>query len=88
MHRGALPFVGASVSTESSSKTTNQDIRMWNIPKKQRRESAIARAYAWFLELPIPIVLATMWLAGATLISVCGLVLYFLWLSLQTVAGG
>ncbi len=55
----------------------------------QSSESSIARVYAWFLELPPPIVLATLWLAGAaTLIIVCGLVPYLLWLSLQAVAGG
>ena len=48
----------------------------------------LARVYERFLELPVPIVLAIMWLAAAAFISVCGLVLYSFWLSLQAVAGG
>ena len=45
-----------------------------------------ARVWEWFWELPVPIVLAIMWLAGVALISVCVLVLYSFWLSLQAVA--
>jgi hypothetical protein len=41
-----------------------------------------------FLQLPVPIVLAVMWLAGAALIGLCGAALYYFWLLLQAVAGG
>ena len=36
----------------------------------------VGRAYAWFLELPVQIVLSVLWLAGVTLISLCVLALY------------
>jgi hypothetical protein len=56
-----------------------------------KHDPPLGRAYGWFLELPVPIVLAVMWLAGVTLISVCGLALYLLlyqvWLWLQAVMG-
>jgi hypothetical protein len=52
----------------------------------------LGRAYEWFLEWPVPFVLAVMWLIGVALVSVCGLglyvSLYYVWLSLQTVVGG
>jgi hypothetical protein len=51
-------------------------------------EPLLGRLYEWFLEGPVPIVLAVMWLAGVGLLSVCGLALYYLWLSLRAVAGG
>jgi hypothetical protein len=56
-------------------------------PKKNRREVGIDPGYEWFLELPVPIVLASMWLTGATIISISGLVVCFFWLSLQEVLG-
>jgi len=47
-----------------------------------RHDPPLARAYEPFLELPVPIVLAVLWLAGAAFMGVCGLALYYLWLSL------
>jgi hypothetical protein len=62
---------------------------MESIPK---HDPALGLVYERFLELPVPIVLAVMWLAGAALIGFCGLALYyslyFFWLSLPAVAGG
>jgi hypothetical protein len=55
---------------------------------KGKRNTHLLNAYEYFLELPVPIVLAALWLAGAALISVGGLVLYYFWLALQAVAGG
>ena len=43
-------------------------------------------AYTWFLELPVPIVLLTMWLAGVVLIALLAGWLYLLWTALITVA--
>ena len=44
--------------------------------------------YEGFLELPGPIVLLVLWLAGAALIGLCALALYqLLWLLLGTLAG-
>jgi hypothetical protein len=57
-----------------------------------KHDPPLGRIYARFLELPVPIVLAVMWLVGVALISVCGLVLYRLlyysWLLLQAVVWG
>ncbi len=36
----------------------------------------MARAYEGFLELPVWVFLATMWVAGATLLGSCALVVY------------
>ena len=48
----------------------------------------VSKAYEWFLGLPVPIVLFSLWLAGVVLISLSVLALYYLlWLLLQ-VAGG
>jgi hypothetical protein len=45
-------------------------------------------AYGRFLELPVPMVLAILWLAGAAIISLGGLAFYLsLWSSLWWVAG-
>jgi hypothetical protein len=55
--------------------------------KKERQGRAI-RAYKWFLELPVPLVLGVMWLAGVGLMGVGVLVLYLFWLALKGVAGG
>jgi hypothetical protein len=38
--------------------------------------AGIARAYERFLEMPVAFVLGVMWLAGATLIGSCALLLY------------
>ncbi len=44
--------------------------------------------YSRFLELPGPVVLLVLWLAGAVVISSCALaVLYSLWLLVQALAG-
>ena len=42
----------------------------------------------FFLALPVAVVVAVWWLGGATLMSVCGVALYLLWLLLQALAGG
>jgi hypothetical protein len=58
------------------------------IESTPKHDSLITRVYEWFLELPVPIVLAAMWLAGAALMGLCGAALYSSWLALQAVAGG
>jgi hypothetical protein len=54
-----------------------------------KHDTPLGRIYVWFLELPVPIVLAVMWIVGVALISVCGLglyrLLYYSWLLLQAV---
>ncbi len=39
-------------------------------------QDALARAYEGFLELPVPIVLAVLWAAGAVLEALCIVTLY------------
>jgi hypothetical protein len=67
---------------ESTSKH-NPTLLMESTPK---HDPALGLVYERFLELPVPIVLAVMWLAGVALLSACGLALYyslyFFWLSL------
>jgi hypothetical protein len=38
--------------------------------------AGIGRAYEWFLQLPVVIVLTVLWVAGAALLGSCALVLY------------
>jgi hypothetical protein len=48
----------------------------------------VGQAYERFLELPVVVVLAVMWLAGATLLGSIALVLYStVWVLVQAVAG-
>jgi hypothetical protein len=48
----------------------------------------VGQAYERFLELPVVVVLAMMWLAGATLLGSIALVLYStVWVLVQAVAG-
>jgi hypothetical protein len=43
--------------------------------------------YQSFLELPVPVVLLTLWLVGAVLVGLCALALYpLLWVLLGTLA--
>jgi hypothetical protein len=66
-------------------KNTGHDCHMESKPK---HNPPLTRIYERFLELPVPLVLAVIWLAGVALTSVCGLALYYFWLALQAVAGG
>jgi uncharacterized membrane protein len=55
------------------------------IPNDKRR---VSRAYEErFLELPVPVVLAILWLVGATLIGLLLAALYLYWLALGAAAG-
>ena len=57
-------------------------------PEEKKRQGRLTRSYEWFLELPVPIVLGAMWLAGVGLMSVGVLLLYVVWSTLQGVVGG
>ena len=41
-----------------------------------REKNWIVRAYERFYELPVPVVLAVLWLVGAVLLGSCALALY------------
>ena len=56
----------------ATSKFTNQGYLAGSKPEK-KRQAWLARSYEWwFLELPVPIVLTVMWLAGVGAISAGG----------------
>ena len=54
--------------------------RSESFPKTPRTPTpmtaGIGRAYKWFLQLPVVIVLTVLWVAGAALLGSCALVLY------------
>ena len=56
-------------------------------PLNGKPEGGIGQAYGWFLEQPVPIVLAVLWLAGAAIIGLGGLASHSFWLLLWRVAG-
>ncbi len=57
--------------------------------KKGRIKHAIERAYEWFLELPVPLVLVALWFAGLAILGSLGLVLYLYGaLLVQALPGG
>ena len=56
------------------------------MPKRTKEE--IGQIFEWFLELPVAVVLAVLWLVGAVLEGTCALALYLAGLVLfQTLAG-
>jgi hypothetical protein len=65
-------------------KNTNHDCLVESKPKYD--PPSLAWVYEWFLELPVPLILAVLWLAGAVLIGLCGAALYFLWVSVGSYA--
>ena len=53
---------------------------------KAKQRGIIERSYESFWELPVPVVLALLWLAGVVLLGLCVAALYSYWLLLQAVA--
>jgi hypothetical protein len=53
---------------------------------KSKHKGIVERVYEWFLEQPVPVVLALLWLAGTALIGLCAAAVYAYWLLLQAVA--
>ena len=53
---------------------------------KAKQPGKSERLYQAFLELPVPLVLALLWLMGVVLLSLCTAALYSYWLLLQAVA--
>ncbi len=74
--------MGMKVDTD---KNAGQDCL---VASKSKHSTPVVQLYERFLELPVPIVLAVIWFAGAALIALCGLTLYFFWLSLRTLVAG
>ncbi len=50
--------------------------RLLVIFKRTRIKHAIGQAYERFLELPVPLVLVTLWFVGLVILGSLGLVLY------------
>ncbi len=79
-----------SIRRQVRSKSDTSSVRDTSPPSAsssgKRSQSIIGPAYTWFLELPVPIVLLTMWLAGVVLIALLAGLLYLLWVALITVA--
>jgi hypothetical protein len=53
---------------------------------KAKQPGIVERLYESFLEFPVPVVLALLWLAGVVLLGLCVAALYLYWLLLQAVA--
>ena len=53
---------------------------------KAKQLANVKRSYESFLELPVAVVLALLWLTGVVLLSLCAAALYEYWLLLQAVA--
>ena len=53
----------------------------------RKEKGKTERIYERFLELPVPVVLVTLWLMGVVLVSLITIVLYLFWASLRLVAG-
>jgi hypothetical protein len=71
------------------SKPRKQDYLLVGIkPEEKKHQGRLLRSYEWFLELPVPVVLVTMWLTVVGLTSVGVLVLYLSWLAMERVVGG
>ena len=51
-----------------------------------RQQARIERAHEALLKLPLPIVLALVWLAGTMLLCLCATAIYLCWLLLAAVA--
>ena len=84
MQRTAL--VEEDKAHEPSSATvsgTQQNTALCQEGAKKRKGGLLAQPYEGFLVLPVPVVLAVLWLWGVALMSACGVALYLLWLSLQ-----
>jgi hypothetical protein len=50
-----------------------------------RWQARIERAHWALLKLPLPVVLALVWLAGTMLLGLCATAIYLCWLLLQAV---
>ena len=54
--------------------------------KAKKHQGRIEHLYEAFLELPVPVVLVLLWLAGVMLLGLCAAAFYLYWLLLQAVA--
>jgi hypothetical protein len=71
MHEGAAMTVSIKSPPEAKVKASPAETLV-----RPRASSAAFKAYEQFLEMPVAVVLGVMWLAGATLVGSCALVLY------------
>ena len=73
-------------SLHEPSKASNPRLRSQRL-LGDKAQDRIESAFEWFLELPVPIVLAALWIAGVALVGLCALAFYAYWWILQAVAG-
>jgi hypothetical protein len=85
--KGSTSMETSSIHEEAIGEVVLNQRSFQEGTNKERKRNPI-RVYEGFLMLPVPIVLAVLWLAAAALMSVCGVALYLLWTSLATVAMG
>ena len=76
----------ASASIERDEEHNSETHEGTRNGKKKQIKKLIEGVYEQFLEVPVPIVLAGMWVLGAALIVLCALVLYLCWLLLAAMA--
>jgi len=60
---------------------------VYDVLESTVHKNRIVQIYEWFLELPVVIVLAVLWLAGAGIVGLCVLALYLCRVLLQAVVG-
>ena len=74
-------------------RTKHPTTKMRTEPKTESRTAApvsrgIGLAFEWFLELPVPIVLLVLWVAGVVFFGACALLTYMGISALVEMVGG
>jgi hypothetical protein len=69
-------------------QTTTTKSRTQPRPAAPPVSTGIGLAFEWFLELPVPVVLLVMWVAGAVFFGVCALLTYMGISALVEMVGG
>jgi len=77
---------GASLIEAARLPNSEEQKRMCR-PKVPDDKGFVSKAYERFLESPVPLVIAVLWLMGVALIGLCALAFYLLWSLLQPTAG-
>jgi hypothetical protein len=72
---------------EASSQRVSREATLSEDHKGVKRKVMTEGAYEWFLELPVPVVLAVLWSTGAVLMGSCVLALYSFSLLLLAAVG-
>ena len=68
-----------------SKESLEQSYEWFTLDRELRKagpKALFGRAYEGFLELPVPVVLTVLWLAGLALMALCALAPYLVWQAL------